>query len=163
MQTMFGTSEREDGSPKVLSYLDAYACLPWPAHTPKMLTRVNAVQSLLEGLEATKDAIMARTSELFAGKLNERAILLAYKRLLFYRAHAQGKSFVTIKAELLTAHESLGLPHNFSASRVSADIIKQTPTEIDELYALSATFLDKDPEAIFKSQERMNHLESVLE
>jgi hypothetical protein len=59
LYTLFGTP---DESPKVLSDLDAYACLPWPAHTPEMLARVNAVQSLLEGFEATKDAIMARTS-----------------------------------------------------------------------------------------------------
>jgi hypothetical protein len=88
--------------------------------------------------------------------------LLAYQRLLFYRARAQGRSFATIKIETLAAHALLGIPHDFSASQVSVDIFKQTRAEIDQAYALSATHLDRNSEAVFKSQKRINHLESVL-
>jgi hypothetical protein len=95
LHALFGTPDST--SPKVLTYLDAYACLPWPAHTPEMLTRFNAVQCLLEGFKATKDAIMARASDSPEGKLNACAILLAYQRLLFYRARAQGTSSLRLR------------------------------------------------------------------
>ena len=127
LDALFGSST----GPKVLTYLNAYACLPAPAHTADMIARVEAVQALLDGFKATKDAIMARASHTPEGKLNRCAILLAYQRLLFYRARAQGHSYAAMEDEMRTAKTFLGMEQEFDAERVAVEVLEQMEGEIE--------------------------------